>query len=531
VICPSRSLTLFAMVLLCCLSCSRENSPSGSKSSGLTTSAEQAAAPHHDQDSTADTLGSELIPAESTSNDPVEDATRDHIMLPTNFGRRTGDLDEMVKARKIRALVVINRISFFYSNGKPKGTTYEMLEQLQRVMNRRLKTGALKVRITFIPVRPDALGPALTEGVGDVIAQGLWITPKREEKYAFTAPIKTDVTQIIVTGQELANVRSFDDLAGREIYLNPLTAAYDNLKRISEDRVRAGKAPLSLTAADRNLVDDDLIEMANAGLIPATATMQYRARLWEQVLPNLTLHPEMVIASQGHLGWVVRKNNPKLKKLLDDFIEDYGEGTAFGNTLLQRYLQKNKWIKNSTSAGEMKKFAQYVEFFKKYSNQYDFDYLMITAQAYQESTLDHSKRSPAGAVGIMQVIPTYAAAKPINVPDVSKVDKNILAGVRMLKHIVKNYFDDPANDPVNRTLFTFASYNAGPTRIARLRRKASEEGLNPNKWFGNVELVVAKDIGEETVAYVDNIYKYYVAYKLAAERADELQKAKAAAAH
>jgi len=101
----------------------------------------------------------------------------------------------------------------------------------------------------------------------------------------------------------------------------------------------------------------------------------------------------------------------------------------------------------------------------------------------------------------------------------------------MLKHIVKNYFDDPAIDPVNRTLFTFASYNAGPTRIARLRRKTSEEGLNPNKWFGNVELVVAKDIGEETLAYVDNIYKYYFAYKLAAERGDELQEAKAAAAN
>jgi ABC-type amino acid transport substrate-binding protein len=141
-------------------------------------------------------------------------------MLPTNFGRRTGDLDEMVKARKIRALVMINRISFFYTNGKPKGTTYEMLEELQRVTNKRLKTGALKVRITFIPVRPDALGPALTEGVGDVIAQGIWITPKREEKYAFTAPIKTNVTQIIVTGQELANVRSFDDLAGKEMSIH-----------------------------------------------------------------------------------------------------------------------------------------------------------------------------------------------------------------------------------------------------------------------------------------------------------------------
>jgi membrane-bound lytic murein transglycosylase MltF len=158
-----------------------------------------------------------------------------------------------------------------------------------------------------------------------------------------------------------------------------------------------------------------------------------------------------------------------------------------------------------------------VEYFKKYASQYTFDYLMIMAQGYQESLLDQQKKSPSGAVGIMQVIPKYASAAPINIPDVGKADKNILAGVRMLNNIVMNYFNDPAIDQVNRTLFTFASYNAGPSRIVRLRKQAAEDGLDPNKWFGNVELEVAKHIGEETVVYVDNIYKYYVAYSLAAE--------------
>ena len=126
----------------------------------------------------------------------------------------------------------------------------------------------------------------------------------------------------------------------------------------------------------------------------------------------------------------------------------------------------------------------------------------------------------------MQVIPKYAAPAPINVPDVSKADKNILAGVRMLDDIVKRYFEDPAINEVNKTLLTFASYNAGPNRITRLRKQAANQGLDPNKWFGNVELVVAKEVGEETVVYVDNIYKYYVAYKLAAERQVERNNAK-----
>ena len=462
-------------------------------------------------------MGSDLVPPEDISSETVRDATSGPLVLPTSFGRRTGDLDEMLKDRRIRALVVINPIGLFYSHGKPKGMTYEMLEQLQAYLNKKLKTGTFDVKITFLPLRPDELGPALREGIGDVIAQGVVVTPGRHRNFAFTTPTKKDVTHIIVTGKELANAQSFDDLVGADIYENPLSPAYDRLTKINEERVKAGKPPLSVKAADRNLLEDDLVEMVNAGLIPATAAMQHRATLWAQVLPNIKLHRQMVVADDGELAWVVRKNNPELKKLLDEFIEKHGEGTTFGNILLRRYLQNTKWVKNSTSGQEMKKFAEYVEYFKKYAAQYSFDYLMLMAQGYQESLLDQQKKSPAGAVGIMQVIPKYASPAPINVPDVSKADKNILAGVRMLNNIVTHYFDDPAIDQVNRTLFTFASYNAGPNRIARLRRQAAKEGLDPNKWFGNVELEVAKDIGEETVMYVDNIYKYYVAYKLAAE--------------
>jgi membrane-bound lytic murein transglycosylase MltF len=395
-------------------------------------------------------------------------------------------------------------------------------------VNKQFKTGKLKVRISYIPMRPDELGPALSQGVGDFVAADIVITPGRQKLYAFTAPIMRNVKQIVVTGAELAKAKSLDDLAGSDIYVSPLTSFYENLKRVNEERAVAGKTPLSVKLADPNLQEDDLVEMVNAGLIPATVATQHRAELWGQILPNIQVHPEMMIASEGELGWVMRKDNPQLKKLLDQFTATHGQGTVFGNTLLRRYLKNTKWVSDSTSAAEMKRFATYVGFFKKYAADYNFDYLMIVAQGYQESGLDQSKKSRGGAVGIMQVIPKYAAAAPINVLDVRRADKNILAGVRMLNNIVTTYFSDPAIDDVNKTLFTFAGYNAGPARIARLRRKAKEDGLNPNKWFGNVELEVAEEVGEEPVLYVDNIYKYYVAYKLATERKQELQKARAA---
>ncbi len=457
-------------------------------------------------------------PAAGPAVSPEElPASSQEVKLPTAFGRRTGDLDEMAKARNIRALVILSPIAFFYEQGHPKGVMFEALEELQKFVNQKLKTGTLDVKVTFIPVRPDQLEAALMQGVGDMIAYGVVITPEREQQVAFSTPIQTDVTQIVVTGPKFGAVSTLADLGGKEVYANPMTTYYTNLQKVNETLQKEGKPPIVIKAADKNLMDDDLVQMVNAGLIPATVTTKIRADLWSKVLDKIQPHPDLVIASGVQLGWVMRKNNPQFKQLVDEFVSSHAVGSSFGNTLLRRYLQNTKWVKDSTSAQEMKKFQTNLDLFQKYAGEYDFDYLMIAAQGYQESLLDQSKRNPSGAVGIMQVIPKYAAASPINIPNVNTADTNIHAGVKMLRDIDNRYFNDPAIDPLNKTLFVFASYNAGPNRIARLRKEAPAMGLDPNVWFNNVELVAAKDIGQETVTYVSNIYKYYVAYKLAVQ--------------
>lgn len=447
------------------------------------------------------------------------------MVLPTSFGRHTSDLDEMVKGRNIRALVILNPISFFYDEGQPRGVMYEALQEFQKFVNQKLRTGNLQVKVTFLPMRVDQIEAALTEGLGDMIAYGIVITPDREKRVAFSTPIQKDVTQIIVTGKDYAPLSTFADLGGKEVYVNSLTTYYQNLQKANETLQKAGKTQVVIKAADKNLMDDDLLQMVNAGLIPATVTTKQRADLWSQVLDNIQPHPDLVIASGQQLAWVMRKNNPQFKQLVDEFVASHAVGTSFGSTLLRRYLQNTKWVKNSTSAEEMKKFQTNLALLKKYSGEYRFDYLMIGAQGYQESSLDQSKRSPSGAVGIMQVIPKYAAASPISIPNVGTADGNIHAGVKMMRNIEDTYFNDPAIDSLNKMLFVFASYNSGPNRVAKLRKEAASMGLDPNVWFNNVELVAAKEIGQETVTYVANIYKYYVAYRLAVEQRELRQKA------
>jgi membrane-bound lytic murein transglycosylase MltF len=191
----------------------------------------------------------------------------------------------------------------------------------------------------------------------------------------------------------------------------------------------------------------------------------------------------------------------------------------------RRYLADGKYAKNAAADTERRKLLGVVELFKKYGAQYNVDYLLMVAQGYQESTLDHSTRSPVGAIGVMQVMP--ATGKELNVGDITKVDANIHAGVKYMRFMIDEYFANEPMDDLNKGLMAFAAYNAGPGRLRQLRRETEKKGLNPNVWFGNVERVASERIGRETVTYVSNIFKYYISYRLLADLEARREAAKA----
>jgi membrane-bound lytic murein transglycosylase MltF len=258
------------------------------------------------------------------------------LSLPLDFDRHTGDLDEMVKRRNIRILVIPNPIGFFYDKGRPRGALYEGLEEFQKFTNKKLNSGTLGVKVTYLPMAPAQVEAALTEGMGDLVANAVVITPERAAKFAFSTPIQTNVTQIVVSGPAFGTFSSLEQLSGKEIFVNPLTVAYEDVQKVNAALTQAGKTPIQIKAVDKNLTPDDLVQMVNAGLIPATVTTSDRAELWSKVLGNLKSHPDVVLASAGQTAWVMRKNNPQLKQLADEFISTHGLGTSFGNTLLEK---------------------------------------------------------------------------------------------------------------------------------------------------------------------------------------------------
>lgn len=462
-------------------------------------------------------------PAAASAENPTPEPADPSVVERIKHERWKGDLDGMVERRFIRALVSYNRTYYFYDGAEPRGISYEALKEFEKTLNRKLRLGNRQVSVIFIPVQRSELLQGLIDGRGDIAASNIAITPEGRALVDYSDSLRDNASDIVVTGPSAPPITSLDDLAGKEVYVGKRSRYWATLTRLSDELKKSGKPEIILRAADDNLDNEDILEMVNSGMVGITVVDSAVGELWAKIFKDLTLHPELTVATNVGMGWAFRKESPQLAAAVNEFVKEHRLGTSFGNTLLRRYFQNNKWLADSTSEEELKKFRETGDFFKQYSGRYGFDWLMVAAQAYQESRLDQSARSAAGAVGVMQIKPSTAAGNPININDVEKLDANIHAGVKYMRFMMDEYFDDASMDRVNKGLFAFASYNAGPNRIARLRKQAAAEGLDPNKWFNNVELIVDREIGHETVTYVSNIYKYYVAFKLVEERRRQKQ--------
>ena len=353
------------------------------------------------------------------------------------------------------------------------------------------------------------------------------ITPERLKQVDFTDPTRLDASEIVVTGPGAEPIASVQDLSGKEIYLRKSSSYYESIERLNAEFATAGKPPVKLRPAPETLESEDILEMVNAGLVKVTIADAHIATFWKQIFPKLSLHPEAAVRTGAEIGWMLRKDSPQLKGELNAFLARYPGGSTQRNVLLQKYLKNTKWAKAATSDEELVKLDKTIEFFRKYGDRYDLDYLLMTAQGYQESQLNQGAKSSVGAIGVMQVMP--ATGQDLDVGDITKLEPNIHAGVKYIRFMMDKFYAAEPMDRLNKGLFTFASYNAGPGRVQQLRNLAAKRGLDPNLWFNNVELIAAEKIGRETVTYVANIYKYYLAYQMVAEQRDARERAKKAA--
>ena len=422
-----------------------------------------------------------------------------------------GDLDGMLERRMVRILVPYNEMLYFHDKGRERGIVHDAGIELQKWLNRKYGRKSMPITVMFIPSSRQYLLQNLVDGLGDIAAGNLTITPSRLTIVDFTDPHPKPVNEIVVTGPSAPLLKNVSDLEEVDIYVRKSSSYYEHLVNITEKQ----NLNFNLIPADEHLEDEDLLEMVNAGLLSLAVVDNHKAKFWAQVFDKISLREDLIINQGGKIAWAVRKNSPRLRSELNEFRKIEGNKKGVANVLLKRYLNSISYLKSATDRNELVKFDQLLELFKKYAEMYDLDTLLMMAQGYQESRLDNSVRSSAGAVGIMQLLPSTAQSDPIQIIGVeSDPEQNIHAGAKYMRHLLDTYLSDSNLDSTNKLLLGLAAYNSGPGNLRKIRNQAVEMSLDPNIWFNNVEYAAAEIIGRETVQYVNNIYKYYLAYRL-----------------
>ncbi|CAD6546042.1 Membrane-bound lytic murein transglycosylase F [Paraburkholderia hiiakae] len=472
----------------------------------------------------ADCLAAQGTPAQAVASQAAATAPASAPAPPADAAARRltlanqpkfGDFDAMLNRRLIRVLVPYSRTLYFNELGHERGLTAGLMRDFERYLNKTYQSslGKRPLTLVMIPTTRDQLIPGLLAGKGDIAAGNLTATEPRLKQVDFVAPRdRKAVRELVVTGPKSPALAKLDDLSGKTVHVRASSSYFESLSALNARFKKDGKPPMKLVMLPDALEDEDAMEMLNVGLVQILVVDDWKAKFWAQVLPGIVVHDNMSVRDAGYIGWAIRKQSPKLQQAINDFYVGYVKKQSVAEVRLQQELQRVKQITSNTEEAELKRFTQTVGLFEKYGAQYHFDPLMLAAQGFQESQLNQSARSHVGAIGIMQLMP--ATGKELAVGDIRVTESNIHAGAKYLDRLMSRYFPDAHFSDSDRALFAFASYNAGPARIAKMRKEAADRGLSPDKWFNNVEIVVGEKIGIETTTYVRNIYKYYAAYRL-----------------
>ncbi len=421
----------------------------------------------------------------------------------------SGDFDGMLERRTVRILVIPSKTFFFLNKADTMGLIAETGREFEKWINKRHAKPPYDIKVVFVPTTRDRIFQDLVDGRGDIAAANLTITADRSAIVDFAKPWLTGVKEILVTGPSAKPIAAVSDLGGKEILVRKSSSYHTHLVELNERLEKESRAKVNLVLANEDLEDEDLLQMVSAGLLPWVVVDAHKAKLWAKILKELTLREDLAFNQGGEIAWAVRKNSPLLRREISEFVTAHGR---FTDDLVSEYLHEGNIVRNALAPPEIEKFRALVGHFKTYGEQYGIDPYMLAAQAYQESSFDQTLRMKSGAVGIMQMM-EKTAHDELGMDDiVSRAEDNIHACAKYLRYIVDKYLADPQITEREKVLMTLAAYNAGPTNLNHFRDKARQQGFNPNVWFGNVEHGAAAVVGQETVQYVGNIYKYYVVY-------------------
>lgn len=385
------------------------------------------------------------------------------------------DLDKIQLKGKITVLIDNSSLSFFELRGKNMGFEYEILDSFAKSIGLRLEVKVIQNQKDFLR--------CLNNGEGDIIACNQAITLSAKKNIDFSIPFyKTHQVLIQRKNVDSLLLKEAANLANKEVYITKDSPFEARLKQLSDE---IGDE-INCRYIESSPSIEDLVEMVASGKINYTVANENLARISNDLHANL--YTKTVISAQQKIAFGLRNNNPKLKQRLNQFLRLYCVSPQFA-FLKHRYfdyMDIDPIIQIApTTKGNISPFDQ---LFKNAAKKYGWDWKIIAAISCKESNFNPNARGLGGAFGLMQFMPNTGAhygVYPNSSPEVQ-----INGAMVMINKVYNSWSSIP--DPEQRLKFTLGSYNAGKGHIDDAQRLAIKNGLNPQIWDGNVQLMVKK---------------------------------------
>jgi membrane-bound lytic murein transglycosylase MltF len=419
------------------------------------------------------------------------------------------DLAAIRSSGELRVLVNQSRHSSGLVKGQSIGIEYQRLRAFEQYLNRTAADGR-RLSLKIIPKAKDQLLAALQRGEGDLVAPGELLSKPVGSKLRASAPLRRDVPLIVVSRQNDRRYQSLEQMSGRSLALPQGSAAAESLRLLNQNLIERKRAPVVLEWGDSSLAVEDVLEMVQAGIFSMTAVELPIAERWAKVMPRLRLERHLQLSAEGDMHWYLRRDATMLGASVDRFIKGYKE-PADQDVTLQRVYRRMYRVQYPLGRVERQRLEKVRPVLQRHAEQQGFDWLLLAAVAFKESTLNPAARGAGGATGLMQITP--GAARSVGVSNIAALNENVLAASKYLAMIRRNYFNGSQLDERERMAFVLAGYNMGPQRVQSLRAEARRRGLNPDQWFFQVERVAMEQMGMGVVSYVNSVNKYHLAYK------------------
>ncbi|BAN49043.1 transglycosylase SLT domain-containing protein [Metapseudomonas resinovorans] len=440
---------------------------------------------------------------------PVTASAR--LVGPPEVWQQPGEARDLAQIRRsgvLKVLVNQSRNSSGEVKGQSVGIEYHRIRAFEQYLNRNARDGR-EIKLKIIPMPKDRLLAALQRGEGDLVAPGELVGHGVGANVSASAPLRKDVPIVLVSRQGQRRYQRLEQLSGRSIALPVGSAAGDALRQVNERLAARKLAPIVIEWVDSTLAVEDVLEMVQAGIYPLTAVEQPIAERWVKVMPKLRLDKHLVLDRQGDMTWFVRRNAPTLRASVDRFLAEY-RTPSDQDAAFQRIYRRVYKLHNPLARTERQRLERVRPVLQRYADQHDFDWLNLAALAYKESSLNPAARGASGATGLMQITP--GAARSVGVGNIQKLENNVQASAKYLAKLRRSFFASARLEERERMAFVLAAYNLGPQRVQGMRAEARRRGLDPNRWFFQVERIAAEQIGMGVVSYVNSVNKYYLAF-------------------